>query len=95
MIFIFVLILLLVVIYINRNNFTENFNNLLFYPMSSNWFFNFIPYSNGYTNLPWWNSRLGNTTNMSYDLRGDPLIIPRTNYLWNNSSIYPIYNKNI
>jgi len=63
---------------------------------SSNWFSNFlIPYWNGYTNLPWWNSRLGNTTNMSYDLRGDPLVIPRTNFVWNNSSTLPIYNKGI
>jgi hypothetical protein len=47
------------------------------------------------TNFPWWNTMLGNTTNMSYDLRGDPLIIPRTNYVWNNSTIFPIYNRSI
>lgn len=52
-----------------------------------------IPYSNGYTDLPWWNTQLGNTTNMSYDYRGDPLIIPRTNFVWNNGTNFPIYNS--
>ena len=86
MIFIFVLILLLIVIHINKDNF-ENFDQLVFY--------SYIPYLHGYTNFPWWNTRLGNTSNMSYDLRGDPLIIPKTNYIWNNSSTFPIYNKSI
>lgn len=54
-----------------------------------------IPYLNGWTNLPWSNTQLGNTTNMSYDLRGDPLIIPKNNFVWLNSSIFPIYNKSI
>ena len=52
----------------------------------------YIPYSNGYTDLPWNNTSLGNTTNMSYDIRGDPLIIPRTNFVWNNGTNFPIYN---
>ena len=63
----------------------------------------FIPWSNGYTNLPWfeeprfawWNTSLGNTKNMSYDLRGDPLVIPKTQFPWNNSSLSPIYNPGI
>jgi hypothetical protein len=55
----------------------------------------FIDELNGYTNLPWWNTSLGNTSNMSYDLRGDPLIIPRTNFAWNNGTNFPIYNKSI
>lgn len=43
---------------------------------------------------PWWNSQIGTTRNMSYDLRGDPFPIPRYNVgPWNNSSISPIYNK--
>ena len=64
------------------------------YPLvnSANWFYNFLPTFNGYTNLPWWNTSLGNTTNMSYDLRGDPISIPKTNFVWNNSSTMPIYN---
>lgn len=68
------------------------------YPLTnspSNWFYNFFPVSNGYTNFPWWNTSLGNTSNMSYDLRGDPLVIPRTNYVWNNPTTYPIYNTPI
>ncbi len=53
----------------------------------------YIPESNGYTNFPWWNTSLGNTTNMSYDYRGDPLVIPRTNFVWNNGTNFPIYNE--
>ena len=55
----------------------------------------YIPWSNGYTNLPWWNTSLGNTSNMSYDLRGDPLIIPRINFAWNNGTNFPIYNQSV
>lgn len=64
------------------------------YPLvnSNDWYNRFFPISNGYTNLPWWNTPLGNTSNMSYDLRSDPLVIPRTNFVWNNSSTFPIYN---
>lgn len=62
---------------------------------SPDWFYRFFPTFNGYTNLPWNNMQLGNTTNMSYDLRGDPEIIPRTDFVWNNSSIFPIYNSSI
>jgi hypothetical protein len=54
-----------------------------------------VPWWNGYTDLPWNNSRLGNTNNMSYDLRGDPMVIPRTQFPWNNSSLVPIYNQGI
>lgn len=53
------------------------------------------PYWNGYTNFPFWNTPLGTTKNMSYDLRGDPLVIPRQTFPWNNSSIYPIYNNGV
>jgi hypothetical protein len=68
------------------------------YPLTNspaNWFYNFFPIMNGYTNLPWNNMALGTTSNMSYDLRGDPLVIPRTNFVWNNSSTVPIYNPPI
>ena len=54
-----------------------------------------LPWWNGYTNFPFYNTRLGNTTNMSYDLRGDPGVIPRTQFPWNNSSIFPIYNQGV
>jgi hypothetical protein len=74
--------------------------NTFKYPMyplvnSQDWFYRFFPTFNGYTNLPWWNTSLGNTTNMSYDLRGDPLVIPKTDFVWNNSSTIPIYNPPI
>ena len=78
--------------YLPLNTFKYPLNPLV---NSQNWFYNFFPTFNGYTNLPWNNTSLGNTTNMSYDLRGDPLVIPRTNFVWNNSSTYPIYNQSI
>jgi len=34
----------------------------------------------------WWNSTR-RTRNMSYDLRGDPFIIPKQRFIWNNSYI--------
>jgi hypothetical protein len=46
-----------------------------------------------HTNFPFWNSRLGQTTNMSYDLRGDPVTIPKYPFMWNYSTITPINNK--
>ena len=52
-----------------------------------------IPLLNGYTNFPWYNTRLGNTNNMSYDLRGDPTVIPKKQFIWNNSSFFQIFNK--
>lgn len=75
-----------------------NANKYPMYPLSNspyNWFYNFFPIFNSYTNFPWWNTSLGNTSNMSYDLRGDPLVIPRTNYVWNNPTNFPIYNPPI
>ena len=38
---------------------------------------------------------LRHTRNMSYDLRGDPLIIPRRRMVWNNPNRIPIYNSGI
>lgn len=35
-----------------------------------------------------WNNPTRSTRNMSYDLRGDPLIIPYRYMLWNNSDFY-------
>lgn len=79
--------------FIPINAYKYPFNPLIKPLQMYDWFSYFIPESNGYTNLPWWNTRLGNTTNMSYDLRGDPLVIPRTNFIWNNSDISPINNQ--
>ncbi len=63
------------------------------YP-SSGWFWGGVPYFNGYTDLPWENRLVGTTSNMSYDLRGDPMVIPRqTISPWNNPEVYPIYNS--
>jgi hypothetical protein len=45
--------------------------------------------------MPFNNTRVGQTTNMSYDLRGDPLKIPKYSFMWNNSTITPIYNKQL
>jgi hypothetical protein len=73
----------------------EDFSMYATYQSTVPWnnrFTNF-PWWNGYTNFPWFNTRLGNTTNMSYDLRGDPVVIPKTQFPWNNSSLAPIYNS--
>lgn len=53
------------------------------------------PMINGYNVLPYMNTLVGNTSNMSYDIRGDPLVIPREPYIWNNPETYPIYNVGI
>jgi hypothetical protein len=52
-----------------------------------------IPFYNDYTDFPFWNTQIGNKRYMSHDLRGEPIIIPRNYFPWNNSSIYPIYNR--
>jgi hypothetical protein len=45
--------------------------------------------------LPFDNMRQGQTTNMSYDLRGDPLTIPKYPFMWNYSTLTPIHNKQL
>ena len=91
MLFIILLIILIVLILCENNLETFSLYSIhqQYFPHMS---FNPIYQS---TNFPWWNTMLCNTRNMSYDLRGDPLIIPRTNYVWNNSTIFPIYNRSI
>ena len=54
-----------------------------------------LPIIDDHTNWPFWNSRVGQTTNMSYDLRGDPLVIPKYPFMWNYSTLTPIYNKKL
>jgi len=54
-----------------------------------------MPNVDDYTNWPFWNTRLGQTSNMSYDLRGDPLRIPKYPFMWNYSTLTPIYNKKL
>ena len=69
-------------------------SNTYKYPPTSGWWNNLgIPILNGSTDLPWNNTELGVTSNMSYDLRGDPMVIPRVQVSpWNNPEVYPIYN---
>ena len=57
--------------------------------------FDQFPSCNGYTCFPFWNTALGNTRNMSYDIRGDPTIIPKTNFVWNNGTNFPIHNRGL
>jgi hypothetical protein len=57
--------------------------------------FDQFPSCNGYTCFPFWNTAFGSTRNMSYDIRGDPAIIPKTNFVWNNGTIFPIHNKRL
>lgn len=45
------------------------------------------------TMWPFWNISLGTRRNMSYDLRGDPLIIPKQFVPFNMSPNTPIYNR--
>jgi hypothetical protein len=64
------------------------------YPSSRWWDYTGVPVFNGYTDLPWNNMQMGVTSNMSYDLRGDPSVIPRIQVSpWNNPEVYPIYNN--
>lgn len=97
LLFIIIVVVLYILIQLYDYFLSENFSMYQTYqavaPSSS--FFSPIPWWNGYTNFPWWNTPLGTTKNMSYDLRGDPLVIPRTQFVWNNSSLFPIYNKSI
>lgn len=48
-----------------------------------------------FVNFPFWNTRMGQTSNMSYDLRGDPLTIPKYLTMFNYSTLTPIYNKQL
>jgi hypothetical protein len=57
------------------------------------WLFNVFPFEN-FIDLGFDNG-LRHTKNMSYDLRGDPTIIPRMPMVWNNPNRYPIYNEGI
>lgn len=87
---IFVLILVIVYFYIHQEYLNENF--LVYWsgnPIEP------LQYSIKQTNWPFWNSRVGQTTNMSYDLRGDPLVIPKYPYMWNYSTLTPIENKRL
>ncbi len=54
-----------------------------------------IPYANGYTDFPFGNTQVGQTSNMSYDIRGDPLIIPKYPFALNYSTLTPIYNRSL
>lgn len=53
----------------------------------------FMNWFNTHTNWPFWNTQIGTTNTMSYDLRGDIPIQPSYVGPWLNSSTIPIYNK--
>lgn len=46
-----------------------------------------------HTNFLFNNIQLGTKKNMSRDIRGDPIIIPRMYTPWLQGTITPIYNK--
>jgi hypothetical protein len=48
-----------------------------------------------YPNWPFWRLGQGQTSNMSYDLRGDPIQIPKYPTMFNYSTLTPIYNKTL
>jgi hypothetical protein len=94
MIIILLLLLVLMYIYINK---TENFE-IYWYgsPVKPLEFTDINPqYPYWQSQCPFWNSRIGQTSNMSYDLRGDPIIQQKLPFIWNNASISPIYNRSL
>jgi len=72
--YLIIILLIIVLIIINFYSITENFSHY------------FIPMFMDHTNLPWWNTKR-TTRNMSYDLRGDPLVIQPQQFIWNNSNL--------
>lgn len=98
---IIILIILLIIycifVYIYQQN--EYFTNNEYGPFNRlpilRTFDYFNPYLYGITNFPFWNTQLGIKSYMSHDLRGDPIIIPKYNFVWNNSDVWPIYNRTI
>ncbi len=87
MFIIFILIIILVIFYIS-GKYIENF--------SVYWSGGFIPgilpqrnLDGTYRNMPFGTIRTGQTTNMSYDLRNDPLIILKYPSLFNYSTLTP------
>lgn len=90
MMVILILIIILVLFYLNQGKIYENF--MVYWSGGP-----VRPLTNieNYPNYPFWNSRVGQTSNMSYDLRGDPLIIPKYPFMWNYSTLTPIYNKTL
>ena len=75
--FIYILILILIIIYINCVNLYDKFT---IYPVHQT----YIPMFNNYTKHFIWTPFYGQTKNMSYDLRGDPIIIQRQHLIFNN-----------
>jgi len=96
--FILFLILVLIIIYTSLENKMQNDKFMVYwsgegvYPLPN------IPNNSNYPNYPnypFLNSRIGQTTNMSYDLRGDPIIIPKYPFMQNYSTITPINNNKL
>lgn len=54
-----------------------------------------LNYVSTHTGYPFWNSQIGSTRNMSYDLRGDVQIPYLMNLPFNMSSRIPIQNKTL
>ncbi len=82
------LIMLFIVLYVfirTNYNYHSNVENYLQYISD--------PYTHTYTNFPFWNTQIGSTRNMSYDLRGDVPIPYQIIPPFNMSSIVPIQNK--
>lgn len=52
-------------------------------------------YTDQYTDFPFWNTQIGSTRNMSYDLRGDVQIPYFMQMPFNMTSIMPIQNTSL
>ena len=94
-IFIFILILILFYVYLYLSKESPNEKFMVYWSGSGVSPIPDIDYMYDYPNYPFWNMRFGQTSNMSYDLRGDPIIIPKYPFMWNYSTLTPIYNKKL
>jgi len=70
-----IIILVLLLIVVLFYSLSENFTNF----ETTNWFV-----QNNVFFQPWWNATR-HTRNMNYDIRGDPVVIPKDEFIWNNS----------
>lgn len=96
---ILVIILIFFYIYPNSNSNVEwdneKFQIYWYGPSIDNFPQNNFPTFYDHTDFPFDNMRMGQTSNMSYDLRGDPIKIKKYPQSWNYSTLTPIYNKKL
>jgi hypothetical protein len=92
---IILLIIYGILIYYLLDVYTEGFQIYWYGPPVNNFNLDNFPINDDHTNFPFNNMRIGQTSNMSYDLRGDPIRIKKYPWDWNYSTLTPIYNKKL